>query len=161
MSDAIKFRLTADGRPLIQDTVSAANFRKLGKIGDVVTLKMVEEKRSLQQNDLSHAWYAELDKNFFLDERRGHARNYCKLHFGVPILRQEDAVFRDLYDKSIKPVLSYEEKIAAMKILPVTSRMSRPQKNEYLTIMQQYFAEQSFVLSVPKDDEYLSWSKLG
>ena len=62
--------------------------------------------------------------------------NECKLRFGVPILRAEDAEFRAFYDRAIKHALTYEQKVEAMRFLPVTSLMTPAQMKRYLDDMQ-------------------------
>src|SRR5690606_8704318 len=65
--------------------------------------------RSLPQNAFTHAWYAQIERELPEDDELGW-KCYCKLHHGVPILRAEDADFRDVYDSVIKP-LAYEQKL--------------------------------------------------
>ena len=95
--------------------------------------------RSLDQNALSHEWYAQLSRELREDDALGW-KCYCKLHHGVPILRAEDAEFREFYDQSIK-LLDYEKKLAAMKFLPVTSLMTKPQLSKYLEAVRSDFAD--------------------
>ena len=95
--------------------------------------------RSLDQNALSHEWYAQLARELREDDALGW-KCYCKLHHGVPILRAEDAEFREFYDQSIK-LLDYEKKLVAMKFLPVTSLMTKPQLSKYLEAVRSDFAD--------------------
>lgn len=95
--------------------------------------------RSLDQNAISHAWYEQLARELREDNALGW-KCYCKLHFGVPILRAEDEEFRQFYDAAVKASLTYEQKLAAMKFVPVTSLMTKPQLSAYLEAMQQHFA---------------------
>lgn len=97
--------------------------------------------RSLDQNAISHAWYEQVAKELREDDEKG-VKRFCKLHFGVPILRAEDGEFRDLYDQCIKATLTYEQKLQAMDILPVTSRMSKKQLSAYLEAMQSHYRDQ-------------------
>ena len=53
----------------------------------------------------------------------------------MPILRAGNEKFKALYDKSIRPYLTYEEKLLAMDILPVSSLMTKPQCSEYIDVM--------------------------
>lgn len=94
--------------------------------------------RSLSVNALSHAWFAFCDK--MLGEPEGTARNMCKLHFGVPIMREADEQFRAAYDQVIKP-LEYSDKLAIMAYWPVTSIMSREQMTRFLDAVQMHYAE--------------------
>ena len=94
-----------------------------------------EKKRSLDQNSISHEWYFQLSKRYPQDDSQGWKR-YCKLHFGVPILRADDEEYRVFYDKFIKQY-SYEDKLKAMDFLPVTSLMKTIQFSKYLERMKE------------------------
>jgi hypothetical protein len=104
--------------------------------------------RSLDQNAISHAWYEQLGRELRENDSLGW-KAYCKLHFGVPILRQEDAEFKIFYDASLLK-LSYEQKIDAMKFVPVTSIMLKPQLSKYLELMQEYFSKLGVFLEFPQ-----------
>ena len=101
-----------------------------------ITIKTGKD-RSLDYNALSHVWYAQIADELKDDDALGW-KCHCKLHFGVPLLRAEDAEFREFYDNSIKG-LSYEQKLKAMKYLPVTSIMTNEQFGKYCKEMQLYF----------------------
>ena len=102
-----------------------------------ITVKSGKE-RSLDQNAISHAWYEQIAAELREDSALG-VKNFCKLHFGVPILRAEDADFRDFYDAAIKPHLTYEQKVAAMAFVPVTRLMTVKQLSAYLAAMQDHY----------------------
>lgn len=104
--------------------------------------------RSLNQNDISHAWYQQMAREDRQDDELGH-KSYCKLHHGVPILRAEDAEFRAFYDGALKG-LSYEQKREAMKYMPVTSLMTKPQLSKYLDEVQKDYARRGIFLQFPK-----------
>jgi hypothetical protein len=105
--------------------------------------------RSLDQNALSHAWYQQLAREMPQHDALGW-KCECKLLHGVPILRAEDGEFRTFYDAAIKKSLSYEEKLAAMRFVPVTSLMTSVQLSKYLEAMQHHFAKQGVVLEFPE-----------
>lgn len=106
--------------------------------------------RTLLQNALSHAWYEQLEREVPEDKAPGWKR-FCKLHCGVPILRRDDEDFRVAYDASIKG-LSYESKLEAMEILPVTSLMTTRQLCEYLEkVKELIFNKYRVVLEFPED----------
>ncbi len=107
--------------------------------------------RSLNQNDLSHAWYSQMAREIKDDDELGH-KCYCKLHHGVPILRAEDEDFRAFYDSALKS-LSYEKKLQAMKYLPVTSLMTKKQLNEYLEDVRMDYLDRGVVLEYPEVTE--------
>lgn len=107
------------------------------------------KKRKISKNSLSHVWYDEISKQR-LDETATYYRHYCKLHFGVPIMRRDSEAFREVYDRLIKP-LDYEAKLNAMFMIQVTSLMDEKQMTEYLDQMQRHFADKGVVLSSSKE----------
>jgi hypothetical protein len=104
--------------------------------------------RSVPQNSLSHAWYAQIARELREDDELGW-KCYCKLHHGVPILRAEDEEFRANYDAVIKP-LSYEQKLIAMRCWPVTSLMTKEQLSKYAEAVQTDFAQRGVRLEFPE-----------
>jgi len=106
-------------------------------------------KRSISANALSHAWYNEIAVQ--MADTPESVKCECKLRFGVPILRAEDPDFREMYDTAIKNHLSYEQKLVAMRYLPVTSNMSKPQLSRYLEHMQMSYAQQGVIVDFPKE----------
>jgi hypothetical protein len=108
--------------------------------------------RSLDQNAISHAWYEQVADELREDDAVG-VKRFCKLHFGVPILRAEDMDFREMYDTAIKPHLSYEQKVKAMDYLPVTSQMTVKQLSSYLLDMQEHYRSAGVRLEFPKENE--------
>lgn len=107
--------------------------------------------RSIEQNAVMHGWFGQVARELRQDDARG-VKRYCKLHFGVPILRAEDEDFRVAYDRVIKP-LPYADKLVAMDILPVTSAMTTIQLDTCMTDIQDHYAKQGVVLVYPKDAE--------
>ena len=95
--------------------------------------------RSLDFNAQSHVWYEQLARELPEEDALGW-KCFAKLNFAVPIMRAEDSEFRDFYDASIKNALSYEQKLSAMKYLPVTSLMTNPQFKKYCDELQKHFA---------------------
>lgn len=108
-----------------------------------------QKNRTLDQNAQSHVWYEQLAQEIKDDNEIGWKR-FCKLHFGVPILRASDSEFRELYDKCILKHLSYEQKLKAMDVLPVTSRMKTEQFNQYFEALQNHFSKQGVNLEFLK-----------
>lgn len=105
--------------------------------------------RTLDQNAISHVWYHQLSRELKEDNALGW-KCFCKLHFGVPILRAENEEFRTLYDKAIKENFTYEEKLKAMKILPVTRLMTTAQLSKYLEDVQTHFRPRGVMLEFPE-----------
>lgn len=95
--------------------------------------------RSLSQNALAAVWYEQLARERG-DTPEG-AKAECKLRFGVPILRAQDEDFRSMYDAAIKHTMSYEQKLAVMRFLPVTSLMSTDQLSQYLQDVQRGYPD--------------------
>lgn len=107
--------------------------------------------RGIPINQLSHVWYEQVSREL----REGTAiqvKAFCKLHFGVPIMRAEDDDFREAYDARIKNNFTYEQKLIVMESFPVTSLMTNPQTKQYLESMQAHYAGR-VLLEFPKDDE--------
>lgn len=107
-----------------------------------VTVTEGEEPRRNRQNRFSHEAYKQVAK--VLGDRDSEAvRAESKLHLGVPIMRESSEVFKEKYDRLIKPH-SYEDKIEMMKepiAFPVTSLMSVSTMNEYITRLLRYWDE--------------------
>lgn len=101
-----------------------------------VTVSITKGKvkfKSYKQDKLENLWHREAAAHL-RDETPEQKRGYCKLHFGVPILRGEEEDFRKAYDRVIRP-LAYEQKLQAMMVpldFPVTRLMKSGQKKRYL-----------------------------
>lgn len=109
--------------------------RAMFKASRYVRIQASDSKpRSLNQNALAHAWYAQIARELGEDTEHG-VKCECKLRYGVPIMRADDEEFRERYDLVIKP-LSYELKVKAMGLMPVTSQMNTDQLSRYLQCMQ-------------------------
>lgn len=107
--------------------------------GHVVTIN--PPKRSDRQNRLQRKWLMEATEQLG-EYTTEQYRAYCKLHFGVPILRNSSEKFRESYDRIVGP-LSYELKLEIMSIpidFPVTRLMDKRQKKEYLDAIYQHFS---------------------
>lgn len=107
------------------------------KDGTQIRYRVIVEEdvlpRSLPQNALQHVWY-DLAASQLKDGTDEDYRAYCKLHFGVPILRRDSDEFKSAYDRVIRP-LPYELKLEAMKHpldFPVSRLFNSRQTNEFL-----------------------------
>ena len=98
------------------------------------------EKRNLGQNDLSFELYNRIGKAIYGGDS-DLARRECKLRIGVPLLREHDPEFRELYDQVIKGH-DYETKLKIMSYLPVTSRMSKKIFTQYANKVIDTYAAQ-------------------
>jgi hypothetical protein len=106
--------------------------------------------RGLPINSLSHTWYCQISREL----REGsplQVKAFCKLHYGVPIMRVECAVFREAYDTRIKSGFTYEQKLILMESFPVTSLMTNPQIKQYLDAVQAGYAGR-VLLEYPKEE---------
>lgn len=114
-----------------------------------IQLKRGEPTRTVAQNRLQWQWFNDAAAQG--DQTASEYRAYCKLHFGVPILREENEDFRAQYDALVRP-LAYEHKLALMLEpieLPVTSLMNTKQKTRYLDAVWQHFTGQGYQLTDP------------
>lgn len=102
----------------------------------VVSLRPGKD-RTLDQNALWFAFYKRIAEMTQIGDA-ADARRYCKLHFGVQILLNEDSGFQAAWYRVMRH-LPYEEKLAMMgdcKLLgpdgfPVTSLFNRVQGIQY------------------------------
>jgi hypothetical protein len=106
--------------------------------------------RTIEQNKLQRLWMNEIAEQLGDDSPEGY-RAYCKLHFGVPIMREEEE-FCAAYDKHIRP-LPYETKLAFMAVpldFPVTRLMTTKQKTAYLDAVHNEFTARGVRLTDPE-----------
>lgn len=111
-------------------------------------------RRSVEQNKLQRLWLNEIAEQLG-DQTPEEVRGYCKLRFGVPILRAESELFCEKYDRLIKP-MAYETKIEMMMEpldFPVTRLMRTSQKTRYLDAIWKHFTEMGLVLTVPPEKQ--------
>ena len=112
--------------------------------GYVIMRLSMARNRSLDQNALYAVWVDQVVKELGEYDHDG-VRRFCKLHFGVPILRAEDDWFRELYDRAIK-AHDYETKLQIMDMIDVTSRMKKDQMTRFLEAMQLHYVERGVML---------------
>lgn len=104
-----------------------------------VTVDEMVPAKTTGQNALQHVMYSAAAKQRMDQDAEGY-RAYCKLHFGLPILRNADDEYREAYDRVVRP-LDYEAKIQLMRVpldFPVTRIMSKAQLREYLDAVYVY-----------------------
>lgn len=110
--------------------------------------------RTTDQNKLQRLWVNEIAAQLG-DQSAEEVRGYCKLHMGVPILRNENEAFRKEYDDVIRP-LAYEHKLKLMMVpfdFGVTRIMSTKQKTAYLDSIHRHFSEKGIILTNPVEVE--------
>ena len=117
--------------------------------GKTPTVEFVSEKRNLDQNSLIRVLYrkisAAVEDMSLVDVIR-----FCKLHFGVPILRSDSEKFRGMYDKVIKRH-DHETKLLMMDYLPVTSTMTKEQASEYIDSIIEHYSKAGIYIDLERD----------
>jgi hypothetical protein len=116
--------------------------------GKPFVVQVVQAKRTLDQNAISHAIYTQIASQLE-DQTVQEVRAECKLRFGIPILRAGNPDFKAMYDKAIRATLSYEEKLKAMEFLPVTRLMDKAQFSEYLDCVIREFSKMGVSILMP------------
>ena len=139
-----------EGNTLAPSTPAAEAW--LQKQSGRVCIKHVteSEQRSLAQNALTWKWYGEIAE--FIGYSVEDAHRYCKLHYGVPILRRDSDEFRKTYDKFLKPLM-YEQKLVAVDIISVTSILSKKQMSEYCDTLYREWVSRGCPLTQPEEGE--------
>jgi hypothetical protein len=123
----------------------------LGNLKLPITVEWVQGRdRSRDQNALQWLWASEAAHQMG-DRTPDEVQREWKLRHGVPILREDSAEFRAVYDRAIRP-LPYELKVEAMRFLPVTSEMKVKQMVRYLDTIERECAEQGIRLTDPDPD---------
>lgn len=114
-----------------------------------VRIRLYSSKRTLDQNAIGHAWYPIIEA--FMGWTKGYAKNYCKYHYGMPILAQDEDWAP--YVKRISQMMQtmiYEERIESMELFTVTSNFDVKQHCAYIDEIQRVFAEQGLILEGKK-----------
>lgn len=109
MSDAIKLSVNGAARLSEAITRLTAMFREHKFV--VVSMRPGKD-RTLDQNALWFAMYTRIAQMTEIGDVED-ARRYCKLHFGVPLMRKADPDFRHAWDVSFL-MLTYETKMELM-----------------------------------------------
>lgn len=110
------------------------------------------EPRTTQQNRLQRQWCNDVASQLG-DRTAEDVRAYSKLHFGVPILRNDSDEYREAYDRLIRP-LPYETKLEYMAVpfdFAVTRAMTTKQLTRYLDAMAAHWRGHGVVLTDPEE----------
>lgn len=118
-----------------------------------LTAQPYKPKRSNAQLRLSFMWYAELAKQS--GNGKDHERNFSKWTYGCPILVESDAQFSAYYENLINK-FDYEQCVASMEYISITSMFNVHQFTEYLKHIELYAAEQGYQLTKPVDKYHLA-----
>ena len=111
--------------------------------------ELVAENRSLSQNDMFWALFAQIAAAVG-DQTVEDIRLECKLTIGVPIMRAASEDFRYVYDLAVKP-LEYQQKLSAMKWFEVTSKMNKKQGSEFIDEVLRVYSQRGISLIHPSD----------
>lgn len=113
-----------------------------------ITVSSIDGRdRTGQQNALQWLWATEAATQLG-DRPAEEIQREWKLRHGVPILREDNADFRESYRLTIKP-LSYAQKLEAMRFIDVTSLFKVRQMVRFLDAVGQECAEQGIKLTEP------------
>ena len=127
--------------------------RLVGNLKPPLTITVTSgASRSLEQNKLQRLWCMEAAEQLG-DRTAEEIRGFCKLHYGVPIMREGHDDFRETYDRLIKP-LPYETKLAFMMEpldFPITRLMTVGEKSQYLDAMHKGLSEVGVKLTEPSE----------
>lgn len=127
--------------------------RLVGNLKPPLTITVTSgASRSLEQNKLQRLWCMEAAEQLG-DRTAEEVRGFCKLHYGVPIMREGHEDFRETYDRLIKP-LPYETKLAYMMEpldFPITRLMTVGEKSQYLDAMHKGLSELGVKLTEPSE----------
>lgn len=134
---------------IIANEMDLASFtRFLGNLKLPVTVEWVQGRdRTRDQNALQWLWATEAAQQLG-DRTADEMQRDWKLRHGVPILREDSAEFRAIYDTAIRP-LPYEQKLEAMRFIPVSSEMKVRQMVRYLDAIERECAENGIRLTAP------------
>jgi glutamate-1-semialdehyde aminotransferase len=84
------------------------------------------------------------------DQTADEVQREWKLTIGVPILRSENESFREFYDQALRP-RTYEQKLAAMTFVPITSIMTVPQMSAFMDAVLRRCSENGILLTIPEN----------
>ena len=117
--------------------------------GKSATVQFVPEKRSLPQNSYIWKLYGQIATQAE-DLTVVDVMRYCKLHYGIPLLRANNPEFQAFYDANLKG-LSYEAKIMLMDYMDVTSRkeFTKEMGSEFLDTIIREYSKQGYSLIHP------------
>ena len=117
--------------------------------GKRVIVEFVPEKRTLSQNALAFALYTQIAAQVE-DQSINEIRAECKLTVGVGLLRASDEQFREFYDSALK-CLTYEQTLAAMAYVPVTSIMDKAVFSKFADEVIRKYSQQGISLISPQE----------
>jgi hypothetical protein len=115
-----------------------------------VTIERGEERaRTLDQNALQFKWATEIACQRG-DVEPIEVQHEFKLDIGVPILREDDAVFNGFCGKVLDP-LTREQQIKSMKYIAISSVMTVKQMSRFMDQIQRTYSQEGFRLTQPEE----------
>lgn len=111
-------------------------------------------KRSTKQNRLQRLWMNQIADE--LGDTPEEWRGFCKLTFGVPILKESSEAFAMEYDL-IFEALPYHTKVKFMMepfSFAITRKMTTAQKADYLDRICRHFSNQGVILAQPEEPNH-------
>ena len=109
-------------------------------------------KRTDEQNSLVHVWFEEIARHERFGMSFYDVKAHCNLTYGLPILMRDDPEWASCFGY-IFEALSKPAKLKAIRVLdiPFTRRMQVKQLSEYMTQMEQDYAEEGVLLTVKSE----------
>lgn len=128
-----------------------ALFTLLGNLKLPFTVEWTQgADRSAQQNKLMWKWAGEVEEQM-QQETADEVQRRWKLDHGLPILCQDSEDYRSFCRLTLSR-LTREQRIEAMRYLPVTSEMNVRQMVRFLDAVERECLEQGIVLTQPEQD---------
>jgi hypothetical protein len=123
----------------------------LGTLKLPITVEWVQGRdRTSEQNKLMWLWASEASYQRS-DMTPDEVQREWKLNHGIPILCEDSAEYRDFCTLTLKR-LTHEQRIEAMRYVPVTSEMKVKQMVKFLDTIERECAEQGLKLTNPDPD---------
>lgn len=128
-----------------------ALFTLLGNLKLPVTVEWTQgADRSAQQNKLMWKWAGEVEEQLS-QETADEVQRRWKLDHGIPILCVDSEEYRSFCTLTLKQ-LNREQRVKAMRFVPVTSEMNVRQMVKFLDAVERECLEQGIVLTQPEKD---------
>lgn len=125
-----------------------ALFTLLGNLKLPLTVEWTQgADRSAQQNKLMWLWASEVEQQT-QQETGDEVQRRWKLDHGIPILCESSEDYRSFCRLTLKR-LTREQRIEAMRFVPVTSEMNVRQMVRFLDTVERECLEQGLVLTAP------------
>lgn len=144
--------IVADNKTELINKINAADIKKWPLS---VSILQGSKARSIMQNNLQHKHYAQIAD--FIGTSPVYAKAYCKIMYGVPILRSRDAGRCDYVNFDWLDSLVYESQIDAIMLVDVTSLFYVSEAMEYTKAMIIDFAQLGLGLTDPGDMLISHW----